>query len=163
MTNITVPSEPGREPAQIPNTFSRECKPCGTTPAMLDMVPRPQDVEGNRTWLGCGDCHQFIGWANKAESGAETKTCRSSEFPSGVRNSILKRDNYTCQACGRSAPNVVLHLDHIIPAKEGGLSREDNGITLCQECNLGKKDGHTVLDAFRLWIKTVRKGARSCQ
>ena len=51
-------------------------------------------------------------------------------------------------ACGRTAPNVTLHVDHFLPlemAGEHGLTQEeaesdDNLVTLCEECNLGKTD-----------------------
>ena len=145
------------EPRRISNKYQRECKRCKSVPDELTIIPRPEDIEANRTWLSCPDCDQFVCWANKEESGAVTKTCRTSEFPTAVRLSILKRDNFTCQACGRKAPDVILHIDHIVPALEGGKAMEANGITLCQECNLGKGKSYSVLDAFRLWIKTVKE------
>ncbi len=37
------------------------------------------------------------------------------------RFDILRRDKFTCQYCGRSAPDVELHVDHIIPRAKGGL------------------------------------------
>jgi hypothetical protein len=55
-----------------------------------------------------------------------------------LRFSVLARCNFTCQACGRKAPDVVLHVDHIVPISKGGLSRFDNLQALCQECNIGK-------------------------
>jgi len=57
-----------------------------------------------------------------------------------MRFQILKRDNFTCQYCGRTAPDVLLHVDHIIPASMGGESVPQNLITSCQACNLGKGD-----------------------
>jgi len=57
-----------------------------------------------------------------------------------LRFNIFKRDNFTCQYCGRKAPDVVLELDHIRPVSKGGDKRESNLITSCFECNRGKKD-----------------------
>lgn len=57
-----------------------------------------------------------------------------------IRFFILNRDNFTCQYCGRKSPNVVLHVDHIIPRSKGGTSNKNNLITACMECNLGKSD-----------------------
>jgi 5-methylcytosine-specific restriction endonuclease McrA len=40
-----------------------------------------------------------------------------------LRFTILKRDNYSCRKCGRSPakdPNIVLHVDHIIPWSKDG-------------------------------------------
>lgn len=141
----------------ILNDFQRECKRCSVVPETILLVARPEDTEANRTAVFCPRCDNWMAWANKAESGKDTKSCRSSEFPTGVRMSVLKRDNFTCQSCGRKAPDVILHIDHIIPAAQDGLSVEPNGITLCQECNLGKGKEHSAIVAFRLWLKTVTR------
>ena len=53
---------------------------------------------------------------------------------------ILHRDNYTCQYCGRKAPDVVLQIDHIYPKSKGGRLTKDNFITACFDCNMGKRD-----------------------
>lgn len=57
-----------------------------------------------------------------------------------TRFEIFKRDLFTCQYCGRTPPNVVLHIDHINPVANGGDSSQDNLITSCEECNQGKSD-----------------------
>ena len=59
------------------------------------------------------------------------------------RFEILKRDNFTCQYCGRSPrkdDGVVLQVDHIIPRSKSGNDSKENLITSCIECNLGKLD-----------------------
>lgn len=55
-----------------------------------------------------------------------------------LRFEVFKRDSFTCQYCGKSAPDVVLHVDHIKPVKEGGTNDIMNLITSCADCNLGK-------------------------
>lgn len=55
-----------------------------------------------------------------------------------LRFSILIRDNFTCQYCGRKAPEVKLQVDHKTSIKDGGKTIEPNLITSCWECNLGK-------------------------
>lgn len=57
-----------------------------------------------------------------------------------LRFQILKRDDFTCQYCGRKAPDVILHIDHIHPKSKGGLNKEENYRTACLECNIGKSD-----------------------
>lgn len=57
-----------------------------------------------------------------------------------LRFQILARDNFTCQYCGRKAPEVILHVDHVFPKSKGGLNRAENYRTACLECNLGKGD-----------------------
>jgi hypothetical protein len=61
-----------------------------------------------------------------------------------VRFEVFKRDRFTCQYCGQSAPDVVLHVDHIDPVSNGGTNDVVNLVTSCQSCNLGK--GKRLLD-----------------
>lgn len=57
-----------------------------------------------------------------------------------LRFAIFARDQFTCRYCGRQADQVALHIDHIIPVAKGGTNDEQNLITACVECNLGKSD-----------------------
>lgn len=54
------------------------------------------------------------------------------------RFEVFKRDKFTCQYCGRKAPDVVLEVDHIKPVAEGGNNGILNLITSCRDCNRGK-------------------------
>lgn len=54
------------------------------------------------------------------------------------RFDIFKRDGFSCQYCGSTPPKVILQVDHIFPVSLGGDNHEDNLITSCQPCNLGK-------------------------
>lgn len=56
----------------------------------------------------------------------------------GVRFSVFKRDNFTCQYCGRKPPNVVLEADHVLAVANGGSDAIHNLVTSCQDCNRGK-------------------------
>lgn len=55
-----------------------------------------------------------------------------------LRFEIFKRDKFTCQYCGRKAPEVVLNCDHIEPVVRGGTDDILNLITSCKACNGGK-------------------------
>lgn len=55
-----------------------------------------------------------------------------------IRFEVFKRDSFRCQYCGRSAPDVILEVDHIIPVAEGGENDILNLITSCRDCNRGK-------------------------
>lgn len=55
-----------------------------------------------------------------------------------VRFEVFKRDSFTCQYCGKAAPDVILHVDHIDPVSRGGGNDILNLITSCEECNCGK-------------------------
>ena len=60
-----------------------------------------------------------------------------------LRESIKKRDNFTCCSCGNSThiePNLLLEIDHIIPVAKGGCTVVDNLQTLCWKCNRAKSD-----------------------
>lgn len=39
-----------------------------------------------------------------------------------IRFEVFKRDKFTCQYCGRKAPDIVLEVDHIHPVAEGGAN-----------------------------------------
>lgn len=55
-----------------------------------------------------------------------------------LRMKILARDKRRCKICGASPANnehVELHLHHIIPFANGGLTDENNLITLCHTCH----------------------------
>lgn len=54
------------------------------------------------------------------------------------RFEIFKRDKFTCQYCGRKAPDVVLQVDHISPVAAGGGNELLNLTTSCSDCNSGK-------------------------
>lgn len=57
-----------------------------------------------------------------------------------VRFEVFKRDSFICQYCGQSAPDVILHVDHINPVSKGGDNDIMNLVTSCQACNSGKSD-----------------------
>ena len=58
-----------------------------------------------------------------------------------MRYNVLKRDNFRCQICGRSAQDgVTLEVDHIIPISKGGKTEYSNLRTLCKDCNRGKSN-----------------------
>lgn len=56
----------------------------------------------------------------------------------GLRFAVLSRDDFRCRYCGRRAPDVVLHVDHIIPRSRGGATEMENLATACSQCNTGK-------------------------
>lgn len=60
------------------------------------------------------------------------------------RFEVFKRDNFTCQYCGRKPPSVILECDHLKPRASGGDDEMINLVTSCFDCNRGKRD--TELD-----------------
>lgn len=65
---------------------------------------------------------------------------RRSRRPLRQRFEILKRDGYRCRYCGRSGRDVQLEVDHLIAVADGGTDEDDNLVTACGDCNLGKSD-----------------------
>lgn len=70
-----------------------------------------------------------------------------------LRYRILHRDK-VCRRCGRGPEDgAKLVVDHIIPRAWGGKTEPDNLWALCEECNAGKKDHESDVDAEAM--KTV--------
>lgn len=65
----------------------------------------------------------------------------------GYRNHIFRRDNYTCQNCGKfhvivndngiplPTTDGQLDLHHKIPVSRGGTDEPSNLVTLCRKCH----------------------------
>lgn len=45
-----------------------------------------------------------------------------------LRFEVFKRDLFTCQYCGKRAPDVVLEVDHIKPVSKGGSNAKKEGV-----------------------------------
>ena len=63
-----------------------------------------------------------------------------------IRFEIFKRDDFTCQYCGEHPPQIILHVDHINPVKNGGDNSTDNLVTACNTCNSGKSAELLVIE-----------------
>jgi 5-methylcytosine-specific restriction endonuclease McrA len=50
-----------------------------------------------------------------------------------TRKEIFRRDDYTCQYCGRKFHNLT--IDHVIPRHMGGTTTWQNVVTACSRCN----------------------------
>jgi 5-methylcytosine-specific restriction endonuclease McrA len=49
------------------------------------------------------------------------------------RSEIFRRDNFTCQYCGRKTKDLT--IDHIIPRSRGGTDTWKNVVAACPNCN----------------------------
>ncbi len=63
---------------------------------------------------------------------------------------LLVNSPLKCAACGKTPPEVKLHIDHRFPSSKGGSSKFENLQFLCETCNLRKSD---KLQKADLWIK----------
>lgn len=72
------------------------------------------------------------------------------------RVNLLKRDNYTCQYCGKELRSNQLNIDHIMPRSRGGMTSWTNCVAACYRCN-NKKDNKTPREAsMRLLKQPIR-------
>ena len=78
--------------------------------------------------------------ATKDQNKSKTKPKRSRYIASTIRYAVLTRDNNRCVACGVTAKEAQLQVDHIIPFSKGGSNDLDNLQTLCIDCNRGKSN-----------------------
>jgi hypothetical protein len=92
---------------------------------------------------------QFVAYANAQdlrppiplETARGHKTGRDPSLR--LRFRVMKRDNFSCRACGASPalrPGLLLHVDHNKAWSLGGETVEENLRTLCEACNLGKSN-----------------------
>ena len=66
------------------------------------------------------------------------KRSRNISFETKVR--VMRRDNYTCQICGKQLLDREVEFDHIIPYSKGGHSDESNIRVTCSKCNKNKSN-----------------------
>ena len=113
-------------------------------PSLISQGPYRRRFRG---WMEA--LEQFIEYANSQdrippnpiEAASGHRTGRSPSLR--LRFRILKRDNFSCRACGASpalTPGLELHVDHIVAWSLGGETIEENLQTLCEACNLGKSN-----------------------
>lgn len=48
---------------------------------------------------------------------------------------VFRRDNWTCQYCGKSLSKRDATIDHVLPQSRGGLTNYKNCVTACHGCN----------------------------
>jgi hypothetical protein len=90
----------------------------------------------------CAQCYERRAAAPEA---SQSEPKGRDLIPPQLRFRVLQRDAFRCQYCGRSARDgATLHLDHVVPFAAGGETTEDNLITACETCNLGKSASGVV-------------------
>ena len=74
------------------------------------------------------------------------------------RTSVYKRDNYTCQCCGKHG---VLNAHHLVSFSDYAELRYDinNGLTLCEQCHDSTKEGsfHNIYGTHNNTIDQLRE------
>lgn len=70
-----------------------------------------------------------------------TETRRRGRYiPFQTKMRVVRRDNYTCQRCGKHLQDDEVEFDHIIPHAKGGSCEEYNIRLTCYDCNRDKSD-----------------------
>ncbi len=100
-----------------------------------------------RSWMKA--LEQFVAYANAQDARIPIPVIAASGHRTGrdpslrLRFRVMKRDNFSCRACGASPalkPGLSLHVDHVKAWSLGGETIEENLQTLCEVCNLGKSN-----------------------
>ena len=112
-----------------------------TDEAWLEEPIFPEARSIGASWIFLNSQSQIDAWINSKRTENKTKK-PSRNIPAGLRFKILRRDNFTCQYCGRFPPTVQLHIDHKIPWSKVHEHKEDNLVVACAECNLGKSNNY---------------------
>jgi len=66
------------------------------------------------------------------------------------RRNLYRRDDYSCQYCGRCRPPSDLSIDHVLPRSRGGRTSWENCVLACVRCNSKKADRTPREVGFRL-------------
>ena len=67
------------------------------------------------------------------------------------KREILRRDNYTCQYCGRKGPPMT--IDHVYPRHLGGGHTWENLVAACPSCN--RRKGGQTLDRANMPLRRM--------
>ena len=68
-----------------------------------------------------------------------------------TKREVLRRDEYTCQYCGKHSPHLT--IDHVFPRRLGGEHTWQNLVAACPNCN-HRKGGRTIEQAH---MRLLRK------
>ena len=61
---------------------------------------------------------------------------RNNTYYKEWKNKVFKRDNYTCQCCGKRGGNLNAHHLYNFAEYKDLRYEVDNGITFCERCHL---------------------------
>ena len=150
---LQVANEQNYDDERLFENMMRVWEHYGRQPRLSELARSPSMISGNtykrRFDLWMKALEQFVAYANSQEMQAPTakEILRGDRAPREVslrlRFRVLKRDNFSCRACGASPalkPGLSLHVDHIKARSHGGEAIEENLQTLCDACNLGKSN-----------------------
>lgn len=77
-----------------------------------------------------------------------------------TRREVFRRDNYTCQYCGKRMADLT--IDHIMPRHMGGMHTWENIVAACPACN-HRKGGRTLEEAGMRLLRIPHEPPTSAQ
>jgi len=107
---------------------------------------RPEDhtgkFPGEVMEMGCKVFGHMCPVFFESEDVSETTTNRQRGryIPFKTKMRVVRRDNHTCQRCGKHLLDDEVEFDHIFPAAKGGSTEEHNIRLTCYDCNREKTD-----------------------
>lgn len=114
---------------------ARPCENCWET-----FIPHSSNQHGSQKY--CSDkCSKQVIAQRAVENRKQSLIDGTGTAFLKLRFTVLRRDKFTCQYCGRTPKDgAKLNLDHIQPKSKDGKLTVSNLITSCVECNQGKRD-----------------------
>ena len=108
----------------------------------LETLGYARYVDGANGWnwpIACPSCQELRLSGHTAPAKPERPVRVRDPIAPRRRFAILQRDAFRCTYCGRTAASGAnLHVDHVVPLTAGGSDDDENLVTACDECNLGK-------------------------
>lgn len=102
----------------------------------------PEEISQEELERGCTKfahmCPVFLVNEPFTETKERRKIGRYIPFKTRIR--VARRDNYTCQICGKHLKDDEIEFDHVIPISKGGSSEEHNIRLTCFDCNRDKNN-----------------------
>jgi len=77
-----------------------------------------------------------------------------------TRKEIFRRDNYTCQYCGRKVSEMT--IDHVFPRHLGGQHVWTNVVAACPSCN-HRKGSRTIEEAHLTLLRPPKEPPTSAE
>lgn len=63
---------------------------------------------------------------------------KKERIPPLIRKKVIERDGFHCVYCDEDLTNSEIHLDHVVPESQGGLTTLNNLQVTCRKCNTAK-------------------------
>ena len=127
------------------------CKECGSMTHTSVYHSRKPIKRGTKSYIGTdGFMHVSSGlqdvFVKKPRKKAASKTLLKKKLEKLVKDYVKKRDNYTCQHCGKVVEGVNCHASHVIPVSRSGYLQFDplNMKVLDYHCHINWWHKHPV-------------------